>query len=371
MNKALRALVALLALSSFGGHILAQDTPSFRGTWRVDLEDYSRKVRQAGIADERLQMSVNRMRNLRYILDDGTMTIVTDHFPKGMDWELVEQEGNRLEFKVSQGGETIRLEVVEERVLEFTTVVGVQGNTVRLVKESDVARWVAPEELQIGMKAPPIVAERWVTDLERSPDSEDGQVLVLDFWATWCGPCLVQMPKLAELQRELGSDQVRFVAISNEPWEAVEAFLARGVNGGNGPSPGEQLTETSKTIGIGVDRDGETFRAYMVATGMRAIPTAFIIGRTGEVEWIGASEEIESILPQILDGTWDRAAFAERFAGIKRAYVEFSRIQELLSTGDTESARQLIDELIPLADSRLRLNLEALKTRLQGQQPNR
>ncbi len=53
----------------------------------------------------------------------------------------------------------------------------------------------------------------------------EGDVHVVEFWATWCGPCLVSMPHLSELKQEYG-DQVTIIGITNEDEGTVEAFLA-------------------------------------------------------------------------------------------------------------------------------------------------
>ncbi len=54
-----------------------------------------------------------------------------------------------------------------------------------------------------------------------------GRVALVNLWATWCGPCRKEMPDLAELQKELGSDQFEVVAISvdKKGVEASAAFL--------------------------------------------------------------------------------------------------------------------------------------------------
>ena len=369
MTKTICGLVALLALNTNVVCAIAQEEPRFQGTWRVDIEAYAQMLTEAAVPAERLQMSVNRMRNMRYILNDDELIIVTDHFPQRMEWTLVKKDQGNLEFSIQPENQVVRLAVLADDVVEFTTVVGDQNNSLRLVKESAAETWAQPQEFQIGMRAPPIAAERWVTEIDQPIEVGNGQVYVLDFWATWCGPCLVQMPKLAELQQKQGTDKLRVVAISNEPWEAVEGFLIRPTNRDNAPSLGEQVKAMSQTMAIGVDQNGETFRAYMVAAGLRALPMTFIIGSTGHVEWAGDSQEIETVLPQILDGTWDRAEFAQRFAGVQRAYTDFPQIQQLVSRGQLEAAQQLIDELIPLADSRMRGNLENFKARLTAQQP--
>ncbi|MEM1184619.1 MAG: TlpA disulfide reductase family protein [Planctomycetota bacterium] len=66
-------------------------------------------------------------------------------------------------------------------------------------------------------------SERWLTE---EPDELKGKVLVLDFWATWCGPCVRAKPGLVRLQREFADDLV-VVAVSgqSEPESKVISHL--------------------------------------------------------------------------------------------------------------------------------------------------
>lgn len=51
-----------------------------------------------------------------------------------------------------------------------------------------------------------------------------GQVVLVNFWATWCPPCIAEMPSLQELYEDYG-DTVTFVFVSNEPREVIQEFL--------------------------------------------------------------------------------------------------------------------------------------------------
>ncbi len=81
---------------------------------------------------------------------------------------------------------------------------------------------------------PGAVAALWrapLTDLAGKPrelgGSYQGRVLVVNFWASWCGPCVREMPALADLSRQYASKGVQFVGIGVDSEQNVQAFLRK------------------------------------------------------------------------------------------------------------------------------------------------
>jgi hypothetical protein len=109
-----------------------------------------------------------------------------------------------------------------------------------------------------------------------------------------------------------------------------------------------------------------------VASNQRAIPVSFIIGKTGEVEWIGhLNDGGVDVLRQVVDGRWDREHFSQVFAGRQRVRTELPKVMSLISEGNQKEANLLIDELIPLADALAKRHLQQLQRKLQGQTEKR
>lgn len=85
---------------------------------------------------------------------------------------------------------------------------------------------------ETGRPAPALVAETIDGDTVRLRDQR-GKVVVVNVWATWCGPCRVEMPGFVDLQTEFRDEGVQFLGVSvdRSGAEAVRSFVERqGVN---------------------------------------------------------------------------------------------------------------------------------------------
>src|SRR3954447_25972964 len=118
--------------------------------------------------------------------------------------------------------------------------------------------------LKVGDPAPPLAASKWLQGPEVK-EFAPGKVYVVEFWATWCGPCIVMMPHMAELQEQYKDKGVTFIGFSagdpNNTEEKVSAFVKK-----RGP-------KLKYTFAYGDDR--ETYNAWMKAAGQGGIPCSF------------------------------------------------------------------------------------------------
>ena len=190
--------------------------------------------------------------------------------------------------------------------------------------------------LSVGDPSPGLKLAKFVKgDAVTAPLKDN--VTVVEFWATWCGPCRAGMPHISDLQREYG-DEVRFIGVTREPENVVTEFLA--AVGPNGKTWDEVIDYR-----LALDDGGWTNNAYMKAANQTGIPCAFIVGRDGFVDWIGHPGSIDQPLKQIVDGSWDRqAAIAESKQQAMLTKYQ-SKLSGMLQSGNFDAALSLLDEI--------------------------
>lgn len=213
------------------------------------------------------------------------------------------------------------------------------------------------DDFGVGAKAPAIDIEHWIHDRGGAfaPVREfaPGKVYVVEFWATWCGPCVASMPHLAKLQDDLFDKGVTIISISDEDPAKIDAFLDREAE------PGKTFRDVTKGYCLTTDPDRSVNRDYMEAAGENGIPTAFIVGKTGVVEWIGHPMAMDKPLERIVAGTWDRTAYAAERREMEQVQAKLARLGRLLRGKDPAQALELVDRLIAETTS------EGVKERLE------
>jgi thiol-disulfide isomerase/thioredoxin len=161
---------------------------------------------------------------------------------------------------------------------------------------------------RIGSDAPPLRVMKWV---KGSPVEEfqDGQVYVVEFWATWCDPCIRAMPHITEVAKKFdGKVTIIGISILERPEEKTDDGILALVE--------PFVAEQGDSMGYRVAADGADevmAETWFRAAGRRGIPSTFIIGKDKKIAWIGHPMAMDKVLDQVIDGTWDvPAALAEQ-----------------------------------------------------------
>ena len=198
------------------------------------------------------------------------------------------------------------------------------------------------KDLGIGSKAPALDIEHWVQDgngfFKPVTEFEKDKVYVVEFWATWCGPCIQSMPHLADLQNKYRGNGVQIISVSDESLDEVKDLLGK-----KNEDVGKTFAEVTAAYSLTTDPDRSVYKDYMTAAKQQGIPTAFVVGKTGIVEWIGHPMDMDGPLAAVVDGTWDRDAFAAEMVAQQKMQQSMQRLSMLASTGKFKEAIALAE----------------------------
>ncbi len=109
---------------------------------------------------------------------------------------------------------------------------------------------------------------------------------LLDFWATWCGPCRKTLPVLANIYKKYGDKGLEVIGISEEPLETLNAFYER---------------QHASPYPLYRDKTKDLWRRY----GIRAVPTLMLLDKDGYIKRVWSGAPTEYMIEQILKGEMD------------------------------------------------------------------
>ena len=151
-----------------------------------------------------------------------------------------------------------------------------------------------PPSLNIGDPAPPLRVRSWLkgTPVQRF---EKGTVYVVEFWATWCRPCIAAMPHLSALARKY-KDKVTIIGIDiyekkTTSLEKVKAFV---------DSIGHLMD-----YHVAAEDSNFTVNDWIDASGEAGVPNSFVVNKEGRLAWIGGPQQLDEVLRKVVNNTWD------------------------------------------------------------------
>ena len=194
-------------------------------------------------------------------------------------------------------------------------------------------------ELFIGSKAPALAINKFLNG-EPVEGFEDGQVYVVEFWATWCSPCVKAFPHLSELQEKYGDD-LRIIGVNiwerttgqDERNELIESFVA---------DQGDRMSYT-----VAIEEGNAMAETWMKPANQNGIPAAFIVDTTGHIAWIGHPGGMDQPLEEIIEGNFDPATAAQDARNGVMVSAGMNKFMRILRSGkDLGDARQIANYLI-------------------------
>lgn len=161
----------------------------------------------------------------------------------------------------------------------------------------DIVGEVELPELFIGSNAPELQIAKYVKG-DSVQQFEEGKVYVVEFWATWCGPCIAAFPHLSELQAEY-KDNVQFIGVN--VWEGVEDQAERIEKVENFvKEQGDRMSYT-----VAVENGSAMADTWMKPAGQNGIPAAFIVDGKGKIAWVGHPMNMDDSLESVIEGDFN------------------------------------------------------------------
>lgn len=143
-------------------------------------------------------------------------------------------------------------------------------------------------QLKPGSIAPALNITNWIN---ATPENYEKKFIVLDFWATWCAPCLAALPHLNNLQQQFAKNtNIVFFSLTDEPPERIKKIL-------------NNFYFRSYII-------SDTTHATQNAFEISSIPKTFLIDSNGIIRWIGEPKELTvEMLRKLFDNETIKSSF--------------------------------------------------------------
>ena len=153
----------------------------------------------------------------------------------------------------------------------------------------------------LGQPAPALDVADWVLGAPTTLAEQRGRVVLLEFWATWCRPCLEMFPRLTELHAQHAEQGLTVLALTCYGAVPAPAANLAATRASELQTVRQVVADRGLTFGVGIAPDERLQRRY----GATGIPTLVLVDRAGIVRFVSSSGE-EAALDRTL-----RALLAE------------------------------------------------------------
>ncbi len=187
------------------------------------------------------------------------------------------------EVKKPKKREKILLPVLAVIVLLAVLALFNLPEKVEAVYENTPVESTLPVGKEVGMLAPDFTAPLYSDGGEISLSDLRGKIVIVNFWATWCGPCVKELPHFEEIHKKYTGDVYVVALHSNLVTEDVQAYLDK----------------TEYTFPFGLDKTGEIIQSF---GGSTMLPQTVVIDKNGVITYnaVGSVtlESLEALIAQ-------------------------------------------------------------------------
>jgi thiol-disulfide isomerase/thioredoxin len=152
--------------------------------------------------------------------------------------------------------------------------------------------------LKVGDPAPKLQTGKWVQG-DPVAQFQKGKAYIVEFWATWCGPCRASIPHLNEIYTKYKDKGL--IVIGQNCWEKDESLVSPFVK-----KMGEKMTYRVALDDKADSEKGKMAETWMAAAAQNGIPSAFLVDTHGVVAWIGHPMALqEQVIDDVLADKFD------------------------------------------------------------------
>lgn len=213
----------------------------------------------------------------------------------------------------------------------------------------------------LGRPMPQLTVKDWLSKQQLAPQDLDDRVYVIEFWATWCSPCILSMPHMNKLAGQYRPNEVIFISISVDFHRAqAKAFIDRN-----------NFDNLFVVMNDGIAEK----------LGVTWIPMAYIVGADGKILWQGipSSRAFEYALDRIVKksppaflggvdlGPYENLRF--QLSGCRGFPEAYRKLREDMQDNKSPNAR-LAEKIIKTIDAKINTRIEQIR-KIQADDPER
>jgi thiol-disulfide isomerase/thioredoxin len=207
---------------------------------------------------------------------------------------------------------------------------------------------LADAKISIGDPAPQLQTGKWVQG-EPVTQFATNRVYVVEFWATWCGPCRVSIPHLNELWQKFKDKGV--IVIGQDVWDSDDAV-----------APFVKSMGDKMTYRVALDDKKQSADGFMASHWWKrgveghGIPNAFIINKQGRIAWIGHPMGLnEKVLDDIAADRYDLAQAKAQYDKEEQDQAQWEAANDKVSNAIAQKrwaeAGSALDDVLKLAEA--------------------